>query len=253
MPAPPDLVAHKPHFHRNEAWKQPVRCATTAAGTLATSFVAGQTVDGVTLATGDRILVKDQAAAAENGIRVVAASGAPARAFDMDVAAEVVGAQVYVVEGTVNAGLVFRSTNATTPTLETTALTFALPTGSGGGDTVGQFIVGWDGGGSAITAGTIVDVLAPFTGTITGWTLLADASGSAVVDIWKDVYANFPPTVADTITASAKPTLTSATKATSSTLTGWTTAVTAGDILRFNLDSASTITRLLLVLDYTRP
>ena len=58
-------------------------------------------------------------------------------------------------------------------------------------------------------------------------------SGSIVIDVWKDTYANFPPTVADTITASAKPTLSSATKSDDTTLTGWTTAVTAGDVFGF--------------------
>jgi hypothetical protein len=116
----------------------------------------------------------------------------------------------------------------------------------------GQFTVIWDGGGSVLETDKWVDIVASHAGTITGWTLIADQSGSAVVDIWKDTYANFPPTVADTITASAKPTLSSAVKATSSTLTGWTTAVAAGDILRFNLDSAASVTKLTLVVVYTR-
>jgi len=79
-------------------------------------------------------------------------------------------------------------------------------------------------------------------------TLLADVSGSIVIDIWKDTYANFPPTVADTITASAKPTLASAQKAQDSTLTGWTTTIAAGDILAFNVDSITTVTRVTLSL-----
>jgi hypothetical protein len=87
--------------------------------------------------------------------------------------------------------------------------------------------------------------------TITQVTMLADQSGSVVVDIWKDVYANYPPTVADTITASAKPTITTATKSKDSTLTGWTTNVSAGDTLRFNIDSVTTITRLNLTLKVT--
>jgi len=60
--------------------KQAVRVATTAAGTLASSFENGDSIDGITLATGDRILIKDQADPAENGIYIVAASGAPSRA-----------------------------------------------------------------------------------------------------------------------------------------------------------------------------
>jgi len=112
--------------------------------------------------------------------------------------------------------------------------------------------VGFDGAGSVIAAGKLQDVIVPATGTITRWTLLADQSGSAVVDIWKTAFSGYPPTVTNTITASAKPTLSSAVDAQSSTLTGWTTAVTAGDTLRFHIDSAATITRLLIVLDYTK-
>jgi len=109
-----------------------------------------------------------------------------------------------------------------------------------------------DGGGAAIATGVKGDVEIPFGLTITQATLLADQSGSIVVDIWKDTYANFPPTVADTITASAKPTLSSAAKSQDATLTGWTTSVSAGDILRFNVDSASTVTRVVLSLKYTK-
>jgi hypothetical protein len=88
----------------------------------------------------------------------------------------------------------------------------------------------------------------PFDCVIEAATLLADVSGSVVVDVWKDTYANFPPTVADTITASAKPTLSSAQKAQNTTLTGWTTALTKGDILAFNVDSASTLHQVTLSL-----
>lgn len=106
----------------------------------------------------------------------------------------------------------------------------------------------FDGGGAVITTGVGGNVRIPFGCTITEATLLADVSGSIVVDIWKDTLANYPPTVADTITASAKPTLSSATNSTDTTLTGWTTSVTAGDILRFNVDSSTTVTRVTLML-----
>jgi hypothetical protein len=106
-----------------------------------------------------------------------------------------------------------------------------------------------DGGGSAITTGAKkVYLRVPWNCTITGWTILLDQSGSIVIDVWKDTYANFPPTVADTITASAKPTVTTATKATSTTLTGWTTALAAGDVLEFNVDSITTATRATIYL-----
>ena len=107
------------------AWKQPVRVATTAAGTLASSFEAGDTIDGVVLADGDRILVKDQADATENGIYVVAATGTPDRASDADTGSELLGALVAVLTGTANVGLVFHNTNTTAPALGTDAVTFA--------------------------------------------------------------------------------------------------------------------------------
>lgn len=109
-----------------------------------------------------------------------------------------------------------------------------------------------DGGGSAIATGAKGDVVIDFDCVIESVTLLADQSGSIVVDLWKDTYANFPPTVADTITASAKPTLSSAAKSQDTTLTGWTTAITAGQTLRVNVDSAATVTRVTLALKLRR-
>lgn len=105
--------------------KDSVRAATTTAGTLATSFANGSVIDGVTLATGDRILIKDQAAATENGIYVVAASGAPTRATDADTGAEVKQAYVFTQEGTVNADIGFVCTVNGTITLGSTNITFA--------------------------------------------------------------------------------------------------------------------------------
>ena len=113
-----------------------------------------------------------------------------------------------------------------------------------------NFIV--DGGGAAIATGVKGDVEFPFPCTITGYDMLADQSGSIVLNLWKQVYSSFPPTVTQKITASAPPTISSATKAQDNTLTGWTTSISAGDILRFNVDSASTIQRVTLVLRFTR-
>ena len=109
-----------------------------------------------------------------------------------------------------------------------------------------NFII--DGGGSAITTGEKGYLEIPFAMTITGWTILADQSGSIVVDVWKDIYANFPPTVADTIAGTEKPTLASVQKNQDLTLTTWTTAITAGDILAFNVDSITTCQRVVLAI-----
>lgn len=121
-----------------------------------------------------------------------------------------------------------------------------------GGDRVGvNFVI--DGGGSTITTGVKGDVRIPFAATIESATLLADQSGAIVVDVWKDTYANFPPVVGDKITASAPPTITaSGVKSEDTTLTGWTTAIAAGDTLRFNVNSVTSIQRVTLILKIRR-
>jgi hypothetical protein len=105
-----------------------------------------------------------------------------------------------------------------------------------------------DGGGSAITTGQKGHIEIPFACTITGWTLLADQSGSITIDTWKDTYGNFPPTVADTMWGT-KPALSSAQKAQA---TGLSIAVTAGDIIAYNVDSATTVTRVTLSFTATK-
>ncbi len=116
-------------------------------------------------------------------------------------------------------------------------------------DTI-QFII--DGGGVAITTGVKGDLMIPFDCTVQGWDIVADASGSIVVDVWKDTYANFPPTVADTVTGSEKPTLVTAQKNQDLTLTTWTTAFSRGDWLRYNVDSITTVTRVTVVIRVKR-
>lgn len=107
----------------------------------------------------------------------------------------------------------------------------------------------FDGGGALLPTGARkAYVNVPFDCVIVRWRILADVSGSIVVDIWKDTYANYPPTVADTITASAKPTLSSVIKNESTTLTGWTTALSFGDVLEFNIDSVTTVTKAYIDL-----
>lgn len=112
----------------------------------------------------------------------------------------------------------------------------------------GQFGVTIDGSGATITTGIKGYVTIPYAMTITGWDILADTSGSVVVDVWKDTYANYPPTVADTIAGSEKPTLSTATKNQDASLSTWTTSVTAGDIIGFKVDSATTVTRVHVII-----
>jgi hypothetical protein len=139
------------------SWKEAVRVATTASGTLASAFANGQTVDGVVLATGNRILLKNQSAGAENGIYTVNASGAPTRATDADAVGELEGAAVFVMEGTTQADTAWTCTTNAPITPGSTATTWA------------QF-----GAGTAYTAGNGL--------TLTGSTIdVVPLNGSIVV------------------------------------------------------------------------
>ncbi|WP_306049167.1 hypothetical protein [Oceaniradius stylonematis] len=120
--------------------KGSVRVATTAAGTLASDFEAGDTHDGVVLADGDRILIKNQTDPVENGIYVVNASDAPTRADDFDSGTDVTGGLlVFVREGTVNAVTHWTLTNIAAVTIGTTGLSFTEFT-SGGASAPGDAI-----------------------------------------------------------------------------------------------------------------
>lgn len=106
--------------------KMAVRVATTAALDLTTDLENGDIVDGITLATGDRVLVKDQAAPEENGIYIVAASGAASRSTDFDSLSpidEINKAYVPVQEGTANAGKLYVQSGVVT-TLGTDPINF---------------------------------------------------------------------------------------------------------------------------------
>lgn len=88
-------------------WIPPVQAATVTAGTFASSFANGQTIDGYTLVTGNRILIQNQADQTTNGIYTVNASGAPTRTSD-----NLVGTLVAVINGTTNGGTAFVNTNS---------------------------------------------------------------------------------------------------------------------------------------------
>ena len=112
--------------------KDSVVATTTANGTLSTAFANGQSIDGVTLQTGDRILIKHQTTASQNGIYNVQASGAPSRATDMATGANAAGAFVFVEQGTVNAENGFTCTSDTgSAVVGTNNLTFAQFSGAG--------------------------------------------------------------------------------------------------------------------------
>ncbi len=122
-------------------WKEPARAATTANITLSGT----QTIDGVSIAVGDRVLVKNQTTGSANGV-YLAASGAWTRATDFDASSEVLGAAVFVSEGTTQGNQVWLMTTDAPITIGTTALTFAQ-VGGGASYTAGN--------GITISAGVI--------------------------------------------------------------------------------------------------
>jgi len=112
--------------------KASVRAATTVNLTAIPPLELGTVLDGVTLAEGDRVLVKNQTAAAENGIYVVQATGGAIRATDADTSAEVTtGMFTFVSEGTINADSGWVLTTNDTIVLNSTALAFVQFSGAG--------------------------------------------------------------------------------------------------------------------------
>jgi len=109
-----------------------------------------------------------------------------------------------------------------------------------------------DGGGSVIQTGNKGFITIPYDCTISSWWLTADVSGSIVIDIWKAAWASFPPSSGNSICGGAKPTLSSQQNNKNESLAGWTTAIAAGDVLAFNVDSVSTVTKVTLVLKVVR-
>lgn len=286
------------------AIKAPVRCATTGPITLS----GLQTIDGVSVVGGDRVLVKDQSDNTLNGIYDVS-TGTWTRSIDCDGNRDLVrGTSVNITDGTTQAGTQWSVSGTNPITIGSSAITFTrlattwvssvgltMPaefsvasspiTASGSivvskatetankvwaGPTTGSaaapafrslveadlpanartagiaFVI--DGVGSAIGTGVHGDMYVPFDFLIQSVTLLADQAGDIVVDLWAADFGSYPPTVANTITAGAVPTISSGTNYQDATLTGWTTVLSLGNTIRYNVNSCTTITRCTIIL-----
>ncbi len=134
-----------------------VRAATTANITIATALNNGDTLDGVTLANDDLVLVKDQSSQAENGIYKVASS--PARDTEADTWDEVIGQLISIQEGTANADDLYLCTANTGGTLNSTAITYTKIYPGSGGTVTNIATAGLATGGAITSTGTItVDI-----------------------------------------------------------------------------------------------
>jgi len=110
----------------------------------------------------------------------------------------------------------------------------------------------FDGGGVALTSGKVRYVLVPYAHTITGAYLMADVSGTATVDVWRDVFASYPPVVGDSITAGTPPTLAGTISSVNTTLTSWLISGTANTVYAFSLTAVGTVTVLQAQLTVVR-
>jgi len=109
------------------------RVASTANVTIASALENGDTLDGITLVTGDRVLLKNQTTDSQNGIYTVVASGSASRDTDYDVISELAGQLVIIQEGTTNADTIFLCTTDTSATLGSSTITFTKVTPSNSG------------------------------------------------------------------------------------------------------------------------
>lgn len=138
---------------RGVDWKASVRAASTGNVTVSS---APSSIDGVTLASGDRVLLKDQTTGSQNGIYTFSAAASPlVRATDADSSAEVTsGMAVTVTEGTANGDKVYILTTNDPITLDTTSLAFSQLGGGGGSYTAGNGLTESPAGTFNVGAGT---------------------------------------------------------------------------------------------------
>lgn len=130
---------------------------------------------------------------------------------------------------------------------------FNLPSPLPAGTTTRSVTINIDGSGVTPATGVHARWSVPVACTVTGWVLVADQSGSAVIDVKRSTYAGFPTTAS--IAGTDKPTLSAVQKNENlGPLSNWTsTALVAGDVIEFNLSSAATVIVLTLTLNLTVP
>jgi hypothetical protein len=179
------------------------KASVVAASTANLTLSGAQTIDGISVIAGDRVLVKDQTTTANNGI-YLCASGSWTRTTDADTYAELVAAYTFVEGGTVNANNGFICTIPTSGTLGSTSITFAQFSGAGQvtagtgmsktGNTLNvntassaRIVVGADEidlAATGVTASTYKSVTVDIYGRITAGTNPTTISGFGITDAY---------------------------------------------------------------------
>jgi len=126
--------------------------ATTANVDLSADLQNGDTIDGVTLATGDRVLVKDQSTGSQNGLYTVVVSGTASRDTEYDTIAELSGQMVVVNQGSTNDNKIFLCTTNNTASLGSDTITFTQVTPSNTGTVTSVGVA--DAGAGEFTVGS---------------------------------------------------------------------------------------------------
>jgi hypothetical protein len=174
------------------SWKDVVRLASTANVVVATGGLVS--VDGVTTVAGDRVLLKNQTTAAENGI-YLAALGAWTRTTDADTEADLLNAAVFVSAGTVNADTAWVMTSNAPITVGTTGLTWVQFSGAG------TYTAG---NGLTLTANTF-DVGAGTGITVAADTVAVDTSVVATIAFVNGVVTNMAKKITFALTGTSSP------------------------------------------------
>ena len=137
-------------------------------------------------------------------------------------------------------------------TYDDVAGALTISASGGGGSVVGACQAAFDGGGSDVAVGSACEIRMPYAMTISKVTVLGDAAGSISVDVRVDSLANYPPLAGDSIVGASPPQLSGSASSEDSTLSGWTTAIAAGSVLRFVVSACSGIGRATVILEGVR-
>jgi len=163
------------------------RVASTANVNISSGLENGDTLDGVTLVTGNRVLLKDQSTASQNGLYIVVASGAASRDPEFDIISEIAGQLILVSEGSTHADDLFLCTTDTSATLGSSSISYTQVFPSSGGTVTSVAVA--DSGSSEFTV-TGSPITSSGTISLAVNSIAATKIGSGTVDNTEFGYLN---------------------------------------------------------------